>query len=188
MTVIYTIFVPPAKGGGMENVMEHLKRYTVIGIFFVLVTGSIAHFLYEWSGYNRIVGLFTPVNESVWEHMKLLFFPMLVYSVILILRFRRKYSCLTSALYFGIFIGTFLIPILYYTYTYFLGKNVFILDIGTFILSSVFAFWISYGLTRSGRLESYTSILGLMVCVLSVCFVVFTFDPLDFVIFQDPSH
>lgn len=56
-----------------------LKTYTIIGVFFVLAAGSLAHFLYDWTGSNAIAGLFVPVNESVWEHMKLLFFPMLLY-------------------------------------------------------------------------------------------------------------
>lgn len=124
--------------------MKHLKRYTVIGIIFVLITGTLAHFLYGWTGNNHIAGLFTPINESIWEHMKLVFFPMLIYSLIMILKFHRKYSCITSALSFGILVGTFLIPLFYYTYTFFLGTNIFILDISTFILSIVIAFWLSY--------------------------------------------
>lgn len=64
--------------------MKHLKRYTIIGIIFVLITGTFAHFLYDWTENNHIVGFFTPINESIWEHMKLLFFPMLIYSVFII--------------------------------------------------------------------------------------------------------
>lgn len=71
--------------------MKKLKLATVIGIIFVLITGSLAHFVYEWSGNNALAGLFTPVNESVWEHMKLVFFPMLLYSVWMISRFRKEY-------------------------------------------------------------------------------------------------
>lgn len=48
---------------------------TIVGILFVSVLGVLMHFVYEWSGSNRFVGLFAPINESTWEHMKLLFFP-----------------------------------------------------------------------------------------------------------------
>lgn len=168
--------------------MKQLKRYTIIGIIFVLITGTLAHFLYDWTGSNRIIGLFTPINESVWEHMKLLFFPMLLYSLIMILKFRKKYSCITSALCFGMIMGAFLIPIFYYIYTSILGKNVFILDIGTFILSIVIAFWLSYKLTLSCRLESYTSLFCIMMCILFVCFLVFTYHPPNTTIFQDPTN
>ncbi|MDE7248315.1 MAG: hypothetical protein K2N82_00200 [Lachnospiraceae bacterium] len=167
--------------------MKYLKRYTIIGMVFVLITGTLAHFLYDWTGNNHIVGLFTPISESIWEHMKLLFFPMLIYSLIMIFKFRPKYSCITSALSFGIIVGALLIPLFYCTYTSILGKNVFILDISTFILSIIIAFWFSYKLTLSCRLESYTSLLCILVCILFVCFLVFTYHPPDTSIFQDPT-
>lgn len=167
--------------------MKHLKHYTIIGIIFVLIAGTLAHFLYDWTWNNHIVGFFTPINESIWEHMKLLFFPMLLYSLIMILKFHQKYSCITSALCFGILVGTFLIPFFYYAYTSIIMKNIFILDIGTFILSIVIAYWLSYKLTLSCRLESCTSLLCILVCILFVCFLVFTYHPPCITIFQDPT-
>ena len=167
--------------------MKHLKRYTIIGIFFVVTIGTLAHFLYDWTANNYIVGLFTPINESIWEHMKLLFFPMSIYSLIMILKFHRKYSCITSALSFGILTGAILIPLFYYAYTFILGKNIFILDMGIFILSIVIAFWLSYKLTLSCRLEAYTSLLCILVCMLFTCFLVLTYHHPDAAIFQDPT-
>ena len=112
---------------------------------------------------------------------------MLIYSLILILKFHRKYSCITSALCFGTLAGVLLIPLFYYTYTSILGKNLFILDISTFILSIVIAFWLSYKLTLSCRLEPYTSILCILVCIIFVCFLVFSYHPPNTTIFQDPT-
>ena len=43
----------------------------------VVVLGCLNHFIYEWTGESPISALFCPVNESVWEHLKLLFFPYL---------------------------------------------------------------------------------------------------------------
>ena len=60
--------------------MNKLKYFTVVGGAAVLALGAAAHFFYEWSGNNFFVGMFSPVNESVWEHMKLAFFPMLLFS------------------------------------------------------------------------------------------------------------
>lgn len=167
--------------------MKQLKRYTIIGIIFVLATGSISHFVYGWTGNNHIAGLFTPINESIWEHIKLLFFPMLVYSLIMIFKFHRKYSYITSALSFGIVVGSLLIPLLYYAYTSILGRNIFILDIGTFIVSVITAFWLSYKLTLSGRPEAHTPLLLILVCILFACFLVFTDHPPDAAIFEDPA-
>ena len=167
--------------------MNTCKRDIVIGIFFVLITGTLAHFLYEWTGKNKIAGFFTPVNESVWEHMKLIFFPMLIYSLSVIPGLRSDVPCITSSLCSGILAGTFLIPALFYTYTALLGKDVFILDIGIFVLSTIAAFYLSLRLARSCRLRPYTLILCGCVCIVFVCFLLFSYNPPDSNIFEDPS-
>lgn len=167
--------------------MKHLKRYIIIGIIFVLITGTLAHFLYDWTGNHYVVGLFTPINESIWEHMKLLFFPMLIYTLCIIFKLRRTYPCITSSLLFGVLAGTLLIPLLYYAYTSILGKNFFTLDISVFILSIIIAFWLSYKLTLSCRLKSYIHLLCLLVGILFVCFILFTYNPPATRIFEDPT-
>lgn len=167
--------------------MKHLKRHTIIGIVFVLITGTLAHFLYDWTGNNYIVGFFTPINESIWEHMKLLFFPMLIYSFIIIFQSKKTFSCITSALCFGILTGTLLIPIFFYAYTSILGKDIFILDIGTFIVSTIIAFRLFYKLTLSCRLEPYTFLLYCLVAVLFLCFMRFTYHPPEAKIFEEPT-
>lgn len=167
--------------------MKYLKRYAIIGTIFVLTTGSLAHFLYDWSGNNYIVGLFTPINESIWEHMKLLFFPMLIYSLFICVKFSKNYPCITSSLSFGILVGTFLIPVFFYSYTSILGKDIFILDICTFILSIIIAFWLSYKLTLSCKLEPYTFLLCCLVGLLFICLLFFTYHPPALKIFADPA-
>ena len=60
---------------------KHLKQYTLIGIIFVTIAGTLSHFVYEWSGKNPFLALFLfPINETTWEHMKLVFFPSIVYA------------------------------------------------------------------------------------------------------------
>ena len=167
--------------------MNDLKRTTVIGMIIVLITGTLSHFVYDWTGQNLIAGLFTPVNESVWEHMKLLFFPMLIYSPVMVFKFRKEYPCITSGLFSGLLIGTLLIPLLYYAYACVLGKDLLILDIGIFILSTVIAFWLSLKLTLSCKSQRYTALLCVLVCLLFICFLLFTYHAPDMDIFRDPS-
>ncbi|MFQ7549323.1 MAG: DUF6512 family protein [Blautia marasmi] len=61
---------------------QSYKVFTVIGILFTILLGSLSHFFNEWSGNFFLVGLFSPVNESVWEHLKLLFFPALLFMLL----------------------------------------------------------------------------------------------------------
>lgn len=167
--------------------MKQLKHLAVIGILFVVITGALAHFLYGWTDNNNLIGLFVPVNESIWEHMKLLFFPMLLYSLVLMLKYKRNYPCITSAACSGIILGTFLIPVLFYAYTAILGKNVFILDLGTFILSTMLGFWLLYRLALSCRLKPYVYLLCSIICILFICFMIFTYHPPDVKIFENPA-
>lgn len=168
--------------------MKELKRYSLIGMIFVWIAGTIWHFVYEWSGNNRIVGLFFPVNESVWEHMKLLFFPMLLYAFYMERRLKDTFPCIGSALLAGILAGTFLIPIFFYAYTGILGKNNIVLDVAVFLCSVAGAFLIVYRLALSCKADRFRTLLKLAVSVLAVSFLLFTYNPPDLEIFVDPAH
>lgn len=158
--------------------MDKLKSYTFSGILFVLILGSLSHFFYEWSDHNFIIGLFSPVNESVWEHMKLVFFPMLLYSFIAIPKLKGAYPCAASAWLSGILAGTLLIPVIFYTYTTILGYNLLILDIGTFILCVILAFYLAYRLTLSCSMQKYTGFLYIAAALFAVSFMIFSYYPL----------
>ncbi len=157
--------------------MKSLKQYTVIGIIFVLLTGTLAHFVYDWSGNHAVIGLFTPVNESVWEHLKLLFFPILFVSVAEYLRYRPDpvrffyYRFLSAVCAMGMTIT------LFYTYTGVIGRNFFIADILIFLVSILSAFYMdAYFYQISVRKISQTATFSLWI-ILSLCYFTFTCFP-----------
>lgn len=168
--------------------MNKLKCYTIAGILFTLIIGTLSHFTYKWSDNNRIVGLIFPVNESVWEHMKLIFFPMLLYSFYASKKLKNEYPYISSALNFGISLGTLLIPIIFYTYSGILGYNTLILDIGTFAISVILAFYAVYKLSLSYRLHKFKIPLKLMILLFATCFMVFTYATPSIGIFIDPTN
>lgn len=167
--------------------MNKLKLFALIGVIFVIITGCLSHFLYDWSGQNHILGLFVPINESVWEHLKLLFFPMLLYGLLMVSLFRAEYPSIIPSLCLGLLSGALFIPVFYYAYTSVLGRNIFILDMAAFILSIITAFLITYRLSSSLALKSFTLILAGLVCILFICFVIFTYHPPAAGIFDDPT-
>ena len=167
--------------------MKKLKHYTITGAIFVIITGTISHFIYEWSGRQFLLGFFFPVSESTWEHMKLCFFPMLIYSCFMNKRWKDAYPCVTSALLYGTLLGTFLIPVIFYTYTGIIGRNYLFLDIATFVISVLLAFLCVYRLTVSCKMFSHTFLLGSLVFVMAICFLMFTYLPPDLGIFIEPS-
>ncbi|HEY5248811.1 MAG TPA: DUF6512 family protein [Dermatophilaceae bacterium] len=54
------------------------RRLAWAGGIFIVVAGTLAHFVYSWSGERRVVGRVSPVNESVWEYTKLVVVPVLL--------------------------------------------------------------------------------------------------------------
>ena len=165
-------------------ILKRLKAYTSAGMVFVLLLGTLSHFFYEWSGSNFIIGLFTPVNESTWEHMKLLFFPALLCSLIMIPLLKEEWPCITSSLFSGILLGTALIPVVFYTYTGILGYHTLPMDIAVFIFCVILTFSSSIRLTLSCRVQDYTLLLFTAVCLFIICFMVFTCFPPDIGLFE----
>ena len=164
--------------------MSNTKPYRIIGIVFVLILGTLSHFFYQWSGNQFIVGLFSPVNESVWEHMKLIFFPMLLY-LFIIIPFLRPDSCSLLPGYFtGMLVGTLLIPILFYAYTSVLGYNLPVFDITIFIFSTVLAFFIAFHSDMSCKVQKSGLLPVIIVLILVICFMVFSYQPPDLMIFK----
>ena len=97
--------------------------WQIIGFVFVSVAGTLLHFLYDWTGKSVLAGLFSAVNESIWEHMKLLYVPMVIFAVFESLFLKERVENFWCIKLFGILSGLAGIPIMYYTYTGILGVS-----------------------------------------------------------------
>lgn len=159
------------------------KNYAVTGFIFVSILGTLTHFFYEWSGSNQVIGLFSPVNESIWEHIKLLWFPTLLFSLLCHFKMRDGYPLLFSAITVGNIIGSILIPVIYYTYTFFTGRDIAAVDIASFYVSNAVSFAVAYRIcrTRWGKKLFIPAIL--FAIAISFLFLQFTFYPPDIALF-----
>lgn len=166
---------------------KNLKFPSIVGFIFVSIIGTLSHFLYDWTGQNVLVGLFTPVNESVWEHMKLAFFPMLLYIFLENLWLKEKTPFSTCINLISVLIATFFIPIRYYTYSGVLGKNFMILDIATFYYSIFSAILFRYVAAKKGWEPKYCLLFYILVVLTAVGFLLFTYYPPSLGIFQIPK-
>lgn len=169
---------------------KKLLSYIIAGILFTAFFGTVLHFFYEWSNQNFLVGLFAPVNESTWEHMKLLFFPILLYGIFMDIRLGKDYPCISLAYPIGILAGTFLIPVMFYTYSGILGKNYTPIDILIFYISVIIAFTVIHIETSScteNNIHPGKKCLfpWLLVLLLAACFMIFTIYPPSLGIFRE---
>lgn len=160
----------------------------VAGIVFTIVVGTLSHFFYGWSGENPFVALFSPVNEAVWEHLKLLFFPVFVYTLFeMIVLFKTSGSFLTSRI-LGVFAGMLFIVAAFFTYSGILGRDLVVLDIVIFFISVVITFCTSRYLevrTPAPQLPLLANFAILLFLV--ICFFSFTFNPPELPVFQEPK-
>lgn len=158
------------------------------GILFTSVLGSLLHFVYEWTGENPFAAWFSPVNESVWEHCKLLFFPALLYTIFEILVLSRRSRSFLTARLAGILLGLIFLVASYYTYTGITGMESLAADVLIFILSTVLAFVLSrFFEIRCPRLSLPLPVTAGLFLALILLFFCFTFRPPGLPIFQPPA-
>ena len=169
--------------------MEHkLRRWQLGGFLFTSAAGTLLHYLYEWSGEFPLVGTISAVNESVWEHMKLLFIPMFFFSLLEASVFGSKYQVFWRAKLIGILTGLLLIPTIYFTYTGALGFRKVWIDISIFYIAAAVAHLIeTLLLSREHQHPSVLEVAAMLIIwLLALVFLYFTYFPPHLPIFQDP--
>jgi hypothetical protein len=167
-----------------------MNKIEWIGVLVIAALGTLLHYTYAASGEVLLVGFFSAMNESVWEHLKLTFWPGVVWTL-----FLAKGLGWTSHQNFwftrvsAVTISTLLIVIFFYSYTAILGGNFLVLDLSIFVVS------ITIGQRLAVKLYSIRSVppgltnLALVVILLeALSFIVFSVWPPSLGIFQPSIH
>ncbi|MCX8131561.1 MAG: DUF6512 family protein [Clostridia bacterium] len=166
------------------------QNWILLGIPVLSIAGCLMHFVYEWSGNLTAVGIFSPVNESVWEHLKLTFWPMLIWwiSGYYLLNKRGKISaaqwfssCTAAELVCPMVIVSF-----FYSYTGALGIESLILDIFSLFLGIIAAQSFSLHLYKNAEFGNYCLYISITtLALLAAAFTIFTFTPPQLPLFMD---
>ena len=160
--------------------------WQLMGFAITSFMGTILHFLYDWLGSTVWIAPLSGVNESTWEHMKLLFWPMFLFAIAQSFFFedRTDFWCVKLR---GNLLGLGLIPILFYTYNGVVGKSPDWINIAIFFVSAAVAYIVE---TRLFKKESVTCKRpkSAIACLgaIAVCFILFTFFTPEIGIFKDP--
>lgn len=112
--------------------------FTILSIIVIFLLGNLAHFIYDWTNGNKILGLFTAVNESTWEHVKIAITPTLLWGLIDGFIYGENPNYFPAKLA-SLLILTFFIPIVFYSYTRLSKKPILPLDIATFLIGITLA-------------------------------------------------
>lgn len=161
-----------------------MKKFSAVIITVLL--GVLLHFLYDWSDKNAFVALFSAVNESTWEHLKLLFFPFLLISIAEYFIYKPDFKKFFSARCIGMLCGLLSIIVIFYTYTG-IYKNVDWVNIAIFVVSVILSFFVSYKMYKKAEVVIPSALSIGIFLTLAILFFIFTFYPPDINLFIDPT-
>ena len=171
---------------GVEVDRRGAATWGLFGALFILLIGSSLHFVFEWTDRFLPVAPFAPVNESVWEHLKMAFWPALIWTLIERAPLRGRVNNLMLATSAGILLMPVVIAAFFYTYTAILGYHLLALDAASFVLAIVLGQYVSYRLfTGDERSPAAGRLFVLLVIVAALMFVTFTFAPPHVGLFMD---
>lgn len=165
------------------------RKFFIGGFLFTCVAGTVMHFVYEWSGKNPVIGLFAPVNESTWEHLKLLFFPAALWALGGCLLRKKSMPGILGSCTAGICAGMLSVVTFFYTYTGILGTNWLPLDVLTFYAGALVTYWVSgrrwkASEEREGRMGN--GVAAAVLIAVMLCFFLFTYKAPSIGLFRIP--
>lgn len=164
-----------------------IPAWQMAGFVFTAVMGTFLHFLFDLTGGSIVAALFSAVNESIWEHLKLLFYPMLLFAIGEYFFWGKDTASFWCMKLMGILTGLVLIPVIYYTYTGILGVNADWFNIAIFFLAAGVVFFVETKLFQRGfSCPVGTKLSVALILLLAVIFTVFTFLPPRVPFFRDP--
>ena len=163
-----------------------IKLWQILGFIFTSLLGTLLHFLYDWLDGATWIAPFSSVNESTWEHMKLLFLPTFIFAIIqsLLFKERKDFWCIKLR---GILLGLILIPIIFYTYNGVIGKSPDWINISIYFISAAIVYIYETRLFNNERIICNSPSRPIMIlCIIALLFALFTFATPEISIFKDP--
>ena len=165
-----------------------IRRWHWTGAAFTLAAGTLLHFLYGWTDWIG-AAVFAPVNESVWEHLKLLFWPMLLMTAAEYMAYGNGRKNFIQAKTAGLLVGLAAIPVLYYAAKPFAGVDCLPVNLLIFALSTAAAWLVSFKcmISNKGSAPAAAAAAILLFTSIALLFVSFTFSPPRNELFRDPQ-
>lgn len=166
----------------------NMKKWHLAGIIFTIIAGTLDHFIYQWSGESVFLAPFSAVNESTWEHLKLLAVPMLLSSLTEYFAYGKAFSNFLAARTCCVLAGMASIIVMFYGYVALADQHWLWADIAIFILAVILSYVLSFFLLKHNLLAGmgWELTARVLLALLVVSFVFFTGQPPHMFLFQDP--
>lgn len=164
---------------------RNLFKWNLSGFFIIVILGWIFHFVYDWTNQSVLIGAFVPVNESVWEHLKLGLWGVITFSII-----EYKFLGSTVGNYFlakaiGIIALSLTVLLIYYSYSNFTGKSILALDIASYVVGVLFCQILSYKIYQTANSKILNLLALFFIFIACMVFAIVTYYPPHKEIFKD---
>lgn len=166
--------------------LKKTRIYAVIGIFLL---SFICHFVFDLFP-NVLFSIFFPVNESIWEHMKILFTATLLYSFIdkiILKKLNVNYNNYCLQLFISAFISIPIYLIIYLPIYNFIGENMFV-SIFLLLIVYIIMQYISYKIMQKKETKIPNYIFSILIILTYIIFIYLTYNPPQNYIFYDSEN
>lgn len=165
--------------------LRTIKIIAVIGIFLL---SFLAHFFYELFP-NVISSIFFPVNESIWEHMKMLFTSIILYGIVDYILLKKNniyFNNFKAQLFFTAFISIPIYLILFLPIYNMIGENMFV-SISLMLVVYIIISYISYKMLLSDEFVILNNFSVYLIIIMYFIFTYLTYFPIHNYIFYDTN-
>lgn len=165
----------------------NLKFFKVLSILFIFVLFFPFHYGYDVFP-NSLSAIFFPVNESIWEHMKLIFTTFMIYGIVEYIIY-NKYKVKVNNLLLGILVSSLSCIIIFLAIFlpiyYKIGENLYI-TLSILFVSIIFAEIISYIIIKKDNVKFLNIISIIIIIICYIIFGYFNYYPIKNDFFYDP--
>lgn len=166
-----------------------LKKSKIISTIGIFLLCFLFHFIYGWLP-STLTAVFFPVNESIWEHMKLLFSAIIFYGIIdyiILQKFKIKYNNFFTSLLVP---AVTIIPIyliMFLPVYYKIGENM-VMTIGIMLISIIISQVISYYILKAEDCDKFNIISLILIIISYIVFAYLTYNPIKNELFFDTQE
>lgn len=164
-----------------------LLKWELSGVGVIFLVGAFFHFLFGFTGNWPPAGTIAPVNESVFEHLKMTFWPTILWAIFSYGFLKSTANNFIVAKAAALITMPLVILALFYGYTAVFEENV-IVDILLFLEAVAVGQYVNYLILKSDHLPSWlTGISAFIIVALAAQYAVFTYNPPQNPLFIDTN-
>lgn len=163
-----------------------MKKIKIVGVIISFILAIIFHFIYGWVP-NSVISVIAPVNESIWEHMKLIVTPSIIFSIFEYFIYKKKdieFNNFILSYAISSILGIIVYLLLYIPLNDIFGHKAYI-AISLLFLILIFVQIVSYYIMNKSNIKQSSDVGILLILIIYFAFGYLTYHPPKINLFYD---